>query len=80
MAPITLDPAEPYPNGFADPEAPFGNDLSANAREEGDGFPWGLLGLFGLAGLLGLRRPRDRGYERVVQTDRYDDGGPHIRR
>jgi len=29
------------------------------AREEDDGFDWGLLGLLGLAGLLGLRKKDD---------------------
>jgi MYXO-CTERM domain-containing protein len=66
---------QPYPNGFADPNAAFGNDLSVQVREQDDGFDWGLLGLLGLAGLLGLRRPRD-GYRHVVQSERYEDGRP----
>jgi MYXO-CTERM domain-containing protein len=66
---------QPYPNGFADPNAAFGNDLSVQVREQDGGFDWGLLGLLGLIGLLGLRRPRD-GYRHVVQSERYDDGRP----
>jgi MYXO-CTERM domain-containing protein len=66
---------QPYPNGFADPNAPFGNDMSVQVREQGGGFDWGLLGLLGLFGLLGLRRPRD-GYRQVVQSERYEDGRP----
>jgi MYXO-CTERM domain-containing protein len=66
---------QPYPNGFADPNAPFGNDMSVQVRQqESGGFPWGLLGLLGLAGLLGLRRP-DR-HRHVVHSERYDDGRP----
>jgi len=72
--PIEL-PETAYPNGFADPTAPFGNDMSVQVREQGDGFDWGLLGLLGLIGLLGLRRPRD-GYRHVVQSERYEDGRP----
>jgi hypothetical protein len=65
-----------YPNGFADPDAPFGNDMSVEMRrQESGGFPWGLLGLLGLAGLLGLRGPRD-GHRHIVQSERYDDGRP----
>lgn len=73
-APIEL-PDTAYPNGFADPNAAFGNDLSVQVREEGDGFDWGLLGLLGLVGLLGLRRPRE-GHRHVVHSERYDDGRP----
>jgi MYXO-CTERM domain-containing protein len=66
---------QPYPNGFADPNVPFGNDMSVQVREEGDAFDWGLLGVLGLLGLFGLRRPRD-GYRQVVQQERYEDGLP----
>lgn len=66
-----------YPNGFADPNAPYGNDLSVAVRQESDGFDWGLLGLLGLLGLFGLYRPRRRdGYREVVHSERYDDGRP----
>ena len=66
---------QPYPSGFADPDAPFGNDMSVQVRQrEGGGFPWGLLGLLGLAGLLGLRR--HHGHRHVVHSERYDDGRP----
>lgn len=34
-------------------------DTQYTAREERDGFDWGLLGLLGLAGLLGLRKKDD---------------------
>ncbi|MEA3040527.1 MAG: hypothetical protein QOC65_16 [Sphingomonadales bacterium] len=66
---------QPYPNGFADPNVPFGNDMSVQVREQGAGFDWGILGLFGVLGLFGLRRPRD-GYRHVVQQERYEDGRP----
>jgi len=66
---------QPYPNGFADPNAAFGNDLSVQVREQDDGFDWGLLGLLGLLGLFGLRRPRE-GHRHVVHSERYDDGRP----
>lgn len=66
---------QPYPNGFADPNAPFGNDMSVQVREQDGGFDWGLLGVLGLLGLLGLRRPRN-GYSHVVQQERYEDGRP----
>jgi hypothetical protein len=66
---------QPYPNGFADPNVPFGNDMSVQVREQGDGFDWGLLGIIGVLGLFGLRRPRD-GYRQVVQQERYEDGRP----
>jgi MYXO-CTERM domain-containing protein len=72
--PIEL-PETAYPNGFADPNAAFGNDLSVQVRDDDDGFDWGLLGLLGLAGLLGLRRPRDA-HRHVVHSERYDDGRP----
>jgi hypothetical protein len=75
-ATVTL-PAEPYPNGFADPTVPYGNDMSVAVREEG-GFDWGLLGLLGLLGLFGLYRPRDR-YSRTVHSERYDDGRRPVR-
>ena len=76
VPPVVL-PDTAYPNGFADPTAPFGNDMSVQVREQGDGFDWGLLGLLGLIGLLGLRRPRD-GYRHVVHSERYDDGRPRV--
>jgi hypothetical protein len=46
---------------------------NASARDDGDGFPWGLLGLLGLAGLLGLKRNDRDGARRdphVYSTDR----------
>lgn len=73
-APIQLDDT-PYPNGFADPNAAYGNDLSVAVQQESDGFDWGLLGLLGLFGLFGLYRRRD-GYTRTVHAERYDDGRP----
>lgn len=66
---------QPYPNGFADPNVPFGNDMSVQVREEGDGFDWGLIGVVGLLGLFGLRRRRE-GFRHVVQQERYEDGRP----
>jgi MYXO-CTERM domain-containing protein len=75
--PIAIE-SEPYPNGFADPTAPYGNDMSVAVRQESDGFDWGLLGLLGLFGLFGLYRRRD-GYRNVVHSERYEDGRPPIR-
>lgn len=68
--PVTIDPDAAYPNGFADPADPFGNDLSLARRDEG-GFPWGLLGLFGLLGLIPLFR-RSGTTTRTVYVDRDD--------
>lgn len=72
--PSTVElPETPYPNGFADPNAPFGNDMSVQVRQESDGFDWGLLGFLGLFGLFGLYRRPDR-HRHVVHSERYDDG------
>lgn len=70
-APIELPADVPYPNGFADPSAPYGNDMSIAVRES-EGFDWGLLGLLGLFGLLGLRGRRD-GYRQIVRDERYEE-------
>lgn len=67
IEPVTIDPDAAYPNGFADPADPFGNDMSLAYREE-RGFPWGLLGLLGLLGLIPLFRDRDG--RRVVYVER----------
>jgi len=66
--PLTISPDSAYPNGFADPADPFGNDLSL-ARQEEAGFPWGLLGLLGLFGLIPLFRRGGR-TTRTVYVDR----------
>jgi len=66
--PVTISPDAAYPNGFADPADPFGNDMSF-ARQTGGGFPWGLLGLLGLLGLIPLFRRSDR-LVRTVYVDR----------
>ncbi|HEX8526597.1 WGxxGxxG-CTERM domain-containing protein [Allosphingosinicella sp.] len=77
-ATITLDADVPYPNGFADPAQPYGNEASVSIRNEG-GFDWGLLGLLGLLGLFGLRSSIGSS-RHVVHSDRYDDGRPTLRR
>ncbi len=77
-APIEL-PEQPYPNGFADPNAAFGNDMSVAVRQESDGFDWGLLGLLGLFGLFGLYRRNDGYRQQTVHSERYEDGRPPIR-
>ncbi|HEY0011700.1 MAG TPA: WGxxGxxG family protein [Allosphingosinicella sp.] len=78
-APIELEEM-PYPNGFADPNAAYGNDMSVAVRQENDGFDWGLLGLLGLFGLFGLYRRREHGVRHTaVHSERYDDGRPPIR-
>jgi hypothetical protein len=67
MEPVTIDPDAAYPEGYADPADPFGNDMSLAYRRE-QGFDWGLLGLLGLLGLIPLflgRRER-----RIVHVDR----------
>jgi MYXO-CTERM domain-containing protein len=75
-APIELE-EQPYPNGFADPNAAYGNDMSVAVRQESDGFDWGLLGLLGLFGLFGLYRRREGGgFRHTVHSERYDDGRP----
>ncbi len=68
--PVTIDPDAAYPNGFADPDDPFGNDMSMAYREQG-GFDWGLLGLLGLLGLIPLFR-RSGHMTRTVYVDRDD--------
>jgi hypothetical protein len=74
-APIELE-EQPYPNGFADPNAAFGNDMSVAVRQENDGFDWGLLGLLGLFGLFGLYRRNDGYRQQTVHSERYEDGRP----
>jgi hypothetical protein len=67
MEPVTIDPDAAYPEGFADPADPFGNEMSPAYRRE-QGFDWGLLGLLGLLGLIPIflgRRER-----RIVHVDR----------
>jgi len=68
--PVTIDPDAAYPNGFADPADPFGNDMSLARRDQG-GFSWGLLGLLGLLGLIPLFRGTGR-TTRTVYVDRDD--------
>jgi hypothetical protein len=68
---VTIDPSAAYPDGFADPADPFSNELSVSYRQQqGDGFPWGLLGLLGLLGLTPLFRNRG---ERVVYVQRDEE-------
>lgn len=55
QAPVAISPDAQYPNGFADPAAPFANDAGAY-NDNGSGFDWGLLGLLGLLGLIPLIR------------------------
>ncbi len=68
--PVTIDADAAYPNGFADPADPFGNDMSLARRDQG-GFSWGLLGLLGLLGLIPLFR-RGGNTTRTVYVDRDD--------
>jgi hypothetical protein len=68
--PVSIDPDAAYPNGFADPADPFGNDMSL-ARQQQGGFSWGLLGLLGLLGLIPLFRGSGR-TTRTVYVDRDD--------
>jgi hypothetical protein len=70
--PVTIDPDAAYPEGFADPEDPFANDMADAYRQDESGFDWGLLGLLGLLGLIPLFRRR--GAERVVYVERDDVG------
>ena len=74
LEPITIDPDAAYPNGFADPNDPFANDMSLAYREE-RGFDWGLLGLLGLFGLIPLLRDRSR---RVVYMERDEPGARRV--
>lgn len=41
---------------------------AAPVENDGDDFPWGLLGLLGLAGLLGRKRERDVHYTGTNRT------------
>jgi len=70
--PVTISPDVAYPNGFADPADPFGNDLSLARQEQGGGFDWGLLGLLGLLGLIPLFRRGGGRTTRTVYVDRDD--------
>ena len=74
MEPVTINPDAAYPNGFADPNDPFANDMSLAYRED-RGFDWGLLGLLGLLGLIPLFRQRG-GYARTVYVERDDEAAP----
>lgn len=71
-APIELPADVPYPNGFADPTAPYGNDMSVTVRESESFWDWGMLGLLGLFGLLGLRG-RNGGYRQIIRDERYEE-------
>lgn len=70
--PVAISPDAAYPNGFADPADPFGNDLSLAQQQEGRGFNWGLLGLLGLLGLIPLFRRGGGRTTRTVYVDRDD--------
>lgn len=67
--PVMIQPDVAYPNGFADPNDPFANDMAAANRNR-QGFPWGLLGLLGLLGLIPLFRGKER--VRTVYVERDD--------
>lgn len=67
--PVMIQPDVAYPNGFADPNDPFANDM-ALANRNRQGFPWGLLGLLGLLGLIPLFRGNGR--VRTVYVERDD--------
>ncbi len=71
LEPVTIDPDAAYPQGFGDPADPFSNELSVSyQQQQGNGFPWGLLGLLGLLGLIPLFRNRG---ERVVYMQRDEE-------
>ena len=76
--PVTISPDSAYPNGFADPEDPFGNGMSLAYRQEEGGFDWGLLGLLGLLGLIPLFRNGNR--RRVVYVEEEDEPARVVRR
>ena len=78
MEPVTISPDAAYPNGFADPADPFGNEMSLSYREQESGFDWGLLGLLGLLGLIPLFR--DRGGSRMVYVERDEEPRRVVRR
>ena len=46
-----------------------GTERANAARDDDDGFDWGLLGLLGLAGLLGLKRDNRRDVHTNVGRD-----------
>jgi cellulose synthase operon protein B len=70
--PMTIQPDVAYPNGFADPAAPFANDMALTYQQR-ESRPWGLLGLLGLLGLIPWIRGNGR--VRTVYVER-DDGEP----
>ncbi len=60
---LVTDPLANDPMATTTTTDPLAADPMFNETEtdddDGDGFPWGLLGLLGLAGLLGARRRDD---------------------
>jgi MYXO-CTERM domain-containing protein len=52
---------------FAQEGSPAGETTQVQTQDDGNDFPWGLLGLLGLGGLAGLRRREE---PRRVDTSR----------
>ncbi len=79
MQPVTISPDAAYPNGFADPDDPFANEMRAYSDQQ-SGFDWGLLGLLGLLGLIPLVRGAGNGRVRTVYVERDDEPRRVVRR
>ena len=77
VQPVTISPDAAYPNGFADPDDPFANEMRAYSEQQ-SGFDWGLLGLLGLLGLIPLIRGTGR--VRTVYVERDDEPRRVVRR
>jgi len=66
----TLAPSSALAQDTLDATEPVMVDTDTT-RDDGDDFPWGLLGLLGLAGLLGRKRDHDVHVNRT-DTNRTD--------
>ncbi len=77
VQPVTISPDAAYPNGFADPDDPFANEMRAYSEQQ-SGFDWGLLGLLGLLGLIPLVRGNNR--VRTVYVERDEEPRRVVRR
>jgi MYXO-CTERM domain-containing protein len=59
------------PSGVTVNDVALAESIPPSTQDDGNDFPWGLLGLAGLAGLLGRKRRDDDHVEvRIDRTDR----------
>lgn len=55
---------------FAQDASPAAQPTQVETQDEGNDFPWGLLGLLGLGGLAGLRRREEPQRAEFVDASR----------